>query len=73
MDQNENTRWTPHAVPRHKVRMSAAVAEAGLSPLEAAREVLRRTFGHAAFRGQGRGPDMAERIAGFQNKTVKQA
>ena len=25
------------------------------------------------FRGEGRGPDMAERIAGFQNKTVKQA
>ena len=24
------------------------------------------------FRGEGRGPDMAERIAGFQNKTVKQ-
>ena len=25
------------------------------------------------FRGEGRGPDMAERIAGFQNKTVKQS
>ena len=24
------------------------------------------------FRGEGRGPDMADRIAGFQNKTVKQ-
>ncbi len=31
--------------------MSAQVAEAGLEPLEAAREILRRTFGHAAFRG----------------------
>ena len=27
---------------------------------------------HEVFRGQGRGPDMAERIAGFSNKTVKQ-
>ena len=27
---------------------------------------------HEIFRGQGRGPDMAERIGGFQNKTVKQ-
>ena len=24
------------------------------------------------FRGEGRGPDMADRVAGFQNKTVKQ-
>jgi ATP-dependent DNA helicase RecQ len=31
--------------------MSAQVAEAGLEPLDAAREILRRTFGHAAFRG----------------------
>lgn len=28
---------------------------------------------HELFRGAGRGPDMEERIAGFQNKTVKQA
>ena len=27
---------------------------------------------HEIFRGAGRGPDMADRIAGFQNKTVKQ-
>jgi enoyl-CoA hydratase/carnithine racemase len=27
---------------------------------------------HEVFRGEGRGPDMADRIAGFQNKTVKQ-
>jgi ATP-dependent DNA helicase RecQ len=31
--------------------MSPALAEAELSPLDAAREVLRRTFGHAEFRG----------------------
>ncbi|MBL8770635.1 MAG: enoyl-CoA hydratase/isomerase family protein [Phenylobacterium sp.] len=28
---------------------------------------------HEIFRGAGRGPDMEARIAGFQNKTVKQA
>lgn len=28
---------------------------------------------HEIFRGQGRGPDMQARIAGFQNKTVKQS
>jgi enoyl-CoA hydratase/carnithine racemase len=28
---------------------------------------------HEIFRGAGRGPDMEERLAGFQNKTVKQA
>ena len=27
---------------------------------------------HEIFRGEGRGPDMEARIAGFQNKTVKQ-
>ncbi|HEY0646461.1 DEAD/DEAH box helicase, partial [Phenylobacterium sp.] len=31
--------------------MSPALAEAELSPLDAAREILRRTFGHAEFRG----------------------
>ena len=31
--------------------MTLAVAEAGLSPLDSAREVLRRTFGHSDFRG----------------------
>ena len=31
--------------------MSPAFAEAALSPLDAAREILRRTFGHAEFRG----------------------
>ena len=96
--------------------MHAAVAELETAPLDQARDILRRTFGHAEFdarlealaaeilanswfshrankkllretdglsleaglahevyRGEGRGPDMAERIAGFQNKTVKQA
>lgn len=28
---------------------------------------------HEIYRGEGRGPDMAERIAGFQTKAVKQA
>ena len=28
---------------------------------------------HEIFRGEGRGPDMAERIAGFANKSVKQS
>jgi enoyl-CoA hydratase len=28
---------------------------------------------HEIFRGAGRGPDMEDRIAGFQNKTVKQS
>ncbi len=28
---------------------------------------------HEVFRGEGRGPDMEARIAGFSNKTVKQA
>ena len=34
---------------------------------------LERGLAHEIFRGEGRGPDMAERIAGFQNKAVKQA
>ena len=45
------------------------------------KRLLRQTDGmtqsqglaHEIFRGEGRGPDMAERIAGFQNKTVKQS
>ena len=28
---------------------------------------------HEIYRGEGRGPDMADRIAGFQSKAVKQA
>jgi hypothetical protein len=28
---------------------------------------------HEIFRGEGRGPDMEARIAGFANKSVKQA
>lgn len=30
---------------------------------------LRAGLAHEVFRGEGRGPDMAERIAGFRNKT----
>ena len=45
------------------------------------KRLLRRTDGlpleaglaHEVFRGEGRGPDMEARIAGFQNKSVKQA
>ncbi len=35
----------------HKRGVSLSVAEPDLSPLDAAREILRRTFGHAEFRG----------------------
>src|SRR5471030_767552 len=31
--------------------MTAALAEPDLDPLDAAREILRRTFGHAEFKG----------------------
>ena len=34
---------------------------------------LEAGLAHEIFRGAGRGPDMEARIAGFQNKTVKQA
>ena len=34
---------------------------------------LSEGLAHEVFRGEGRGPDMAERIAGFSNKSVKQA
>lgn len=34
---------------------------------------LEAGLAHEVFRGEGRGPDMEARIAGFQNKTVKQA
>lgn len=45
------------------------------------KRLLRQTDGlslseglaHEVYRGEGRGPDMAERIAGFQSKAVKQA
>ena len=36
---------------RHKGWMSLAVAEADPQPMDAAREILRRTFGHSDFRG----------------------
>jgi len=56
------------------------LANSGFSH-RANKRLLRETDGldlgaglaHEIFRGEGRGPDMAERIAGFQNKTVKQA
>src|SRR5512143_2594160 len=35
----------------HNRRVSLSVAEPDLSPLDAAREILRRTFGHGDFRG----------------------
>ena len=41
----------PGASQPHKGPMSLAVAEAEIPPLDAAREILRRTFGHAEFRG----------------------
>jgi len=34
---------------------------------------LGQGLAHEVFRGRGRGPDMEARIAGFSNKTVKQA
>jgi enoyl-CoA hydratase len=34
---------------------------------------LTEGLAHEIFRGEGRGPDMEARIAGFQNKTVKQS
>src|SRR3954469_22457516 len=43
--------------------MTAAVAEAEATPLEQAREILRRTFGHAEFRGL-QAPVIAEVLAG---------
>ncbi len=41
----------PGASQPHKGPMSLAVAEAEVPPLDTAREILRRTFGHADFRG----------------------
>src|SRR5471030_1175937 len=43
--------------------MTAALAEPDLDPLDAAREILRRTFGHAEFRGM-QGDVIAEVLAG---------
>jgi ATP-dependent DNA helicase RecQ len=41
----------PAVIPSHNRPMSAAVAETAADPLDEAREILRRTFGHAEFRG----------------------
>jgi enoyl-CoA hydratase/carnithine racemase len=51
--------WFSHRANKRLVRETDGLSlEAGLA--------------HEIFRGEGRGPDMADRIAGFQNKTVKQ-
>ncbi|HEY8573385.1 DNA helicase RecQ [Phenylobacterium sp.] len=50
-------------IPRHNRRMSPAVAESHLQPLDAARDILRRTFGHQEFRGL-QGDVIAEVLAG---------
>ena len=39
------------AEPRHKGRMTLPLSQAAESPIDAARGILRRTFGHADFRG----------------------
>lgn len=52
--------WFSHRANKRLVRETDGLTlEAGLA--------------HEIFRGEGRGPDMEDRIAGFQNKTVKQA
>ncbi len=51
--------WFSHRANKRLVRETDGLSlEAGLA--------------HEIFRGEGRGPDMEARIAGFQNKTVKQ-
>jgi enoyl-CoA hydratase len=51
--------WFSHRANKRLVRETDGLTlEAGLA--------------HEIFRGEGRGPDMEARIAGFQNKTVKQ-
>jgi enoyl-CoA hydratase/carnithine racemase len=52
--------WFSHRANKRLLRETDGL------PLEAG-------LAHEIYRGEGRGPDMAERIAGFQNKTVKQA
>lgn len=52
--------WFSHRANKRLVRETDGLSlEAGLA--------------HEIFRGEGRGPDMEARIAGFQNKTVKQS
>lgn len=51
--------WFSHRANKRLVRETDGL------PLEAG-------LAHEIFRGEGRGPDMEARIAGFQNKTVKQ-
>jgi enoyl-CoA hydratase len=49
----------------HRANKRLLLATDGLS--------LGEGLAHEVFRGEGRGPDMSERIAGFSSKTVKQA
>ncbi len=51
------------AIRPHKTGMHSAVAERDPDPLSEAREILRRTFGHAEFRGM-QGDVIAEVLAG---------
>lgn len=52
--------WFSHRANKRLVRETDGLPlDAGLS--------------HEIYRGEGRGPDMADRIAGFQSKAVKQA
>ena len=52
--------WFSHRANKRLLRETDGL------PLEAG-------LAHEVYRGEGRGPDMAERIAGFQSKAVKQA
>jgi enoyl-CoA hydratase/carnithine racemase len=59
-DQILANSWFSHRANKRLVRETDGLSiGAGLS--------------HEIYRGEGRGPDMAERIAGFQNKSIKQA
>ena len=58
-DQILANSWFSHRANKRLLRETDGL------PLEAG-------LAHEVFRGEGRGPDMAERIAGFQSKSVKQ-
>lgn len=53
----------PRLIRPHKTPMPSAVAEPDIDPLFEAREILRRTFGHADFRGM-QGDVIAQVLAG---------
>jgi ATP-dependent DNA helicase RecQ len=61
--QGRESRIASAVIPRHKSVMSPLLAEPGLNSLDAAREILRRTFGHQEFRGL-QGEVIAEVLAG---------